>query len=118
MRLKDIIEIADRAYDGNGTEHSILRLYEMRNRPVAERSAEVGDTLAIFIAKELEENCEDAESYTQDSEALGYALSLMETARDELCDVCDALENERLRAIVDEEWARRNPGVDPTDNRI
>ena len=35
-----------------------------------------------------------------------------------LGDAIDALENERQRAIADEEWTRRNPGVDPTDNRI
>jgi hypothetical protein len=105
MKVKDIIRIANDAYGGN----EVKRAYE------AEEC--VGDPLAYSITTELED-CWGDEAEIGEYEQLGQALSQMEVARDKLCDVCDALSKAQDDILRDEDWCRRNPGVDPCDPRI
>ena len=106
MKVADIIRIADGAY-GDGWE--VKKAYKTGKNP--------GDTLAAFIASELSE-CLGDEAKVNDYTQLNEALRLMENARDDLCNVCEAFEEELNKLAQDEDWRRRNPGVDPTDPRI
>jgi hypothetical protein len=107
MSLQDIIDITNEHY-GDGWE--VARAYEMRDDSLDRRLTETNDTLSVFIAKELEETFAGGGT---DISQLGEAVRVMETARDELSDVVDALIEQSVRLENDEVWRRCNPGVDP-----
>jgi predicted phage gp36 major capsid-like protein len=93
VEIKDIIKIADDAYpDG-----AVGLAYEGRDAIVRAMQScrpmqDIGDTLAVFIARELEETF--AGGGTTKSQ-LEEAVRVMETAEEELSGVIVALMNAR-----------------------
>jgi hypothetical protein len=71
----------------------------------------LGKTIAATIIGSYHEDDSDLQQ-------LEGAHKALERVYDELAIVTEAFEEEARRAAIDEDWQRRNPGVDPTDPRI
>jgi hypothetical protein len=91
MTLAELVAIADKGYpDG-----VILRAFNAEQGLSEEKVADIGDTLAVYIAKDLTETFEpDATDMRQ----LEIAISTLTTAKNEVSGAMSALSN-RLQKL-------------------
>ena len=91
MKLIELIRICDGAYIQDFPESSLLELVNQRSgQPLKRIPSPVGDTLALFVVRELAETF-DAEA--SDDQQITEAIRVMEMARGNLDNIISALQS-------------------------
>ncbi len=90
MKLYHLILLADAGYTQDFPESSLLRLVNPRSgQPLLRMPSPIGDTLALFIVRELAETFDPKAS---DDEQIAEAVRVMTAAKNNLENVISALE--------------------------
>jgi hypothetical protein len=94
MKLMDLLLISEEAYTASFPESSLLRLVNRRTgRPRQRLPSPIGDTLALFIVRELSETFDPDAS---DDEQIAEAIRVLSQAKDDLENMVSALEGRQL----------------------
>jgi hypothetical protein len=90
MKLIELIRICDAAYTRDFPESSLLRFVNARSgQPLLRLPSPVGDTLALFVVRELSETYDpDAD----DQQQIAEAIRVMEVAAGNLDNIISALQ--------------------------
>ena len=86
MTLIDLIDLADRGFTRDFAESSLLDFVDRRGYP----RDESGDTVALFIVRELAETFDEE---AREEDQIDTAINAMTKARDDLENVIAALEH-------------------------
>lgn len=90
MRLIELLAICHEAYSQDFPESSLLSLVNQRSgEPLKRLPSPIGDTLALFMVRELAETF-DAEA--SDGEQIAEALRVMEMAQANIDNIISVLE--------------------------
>lgn len=114
MRLIELIVLCDAGYTQDFPESSLLEYINPRSGgPLLKLPSPIGDTLALFVVRELSETFDPDAS---DEEQLSEAIRVMAAARNNLDNIVSALEERRLGGIV--EAASNVLGYDVDEDRV
>lgn len=101
MTIKQLLTIADKAYP----DHQIAQCFDLWSEGCEERPnncAGTGDTLALFIGRELKSTFEPVTDDHTEADQLGEAVRVMSNAERDLCKVADEFIQESCRLDDDE----------------
>ncbi len=90
MKLIDLVLICNEGYTQDFPESSLLEFVNQRSgRPLVKMPSPIGDTLALFVVRELAETF-DAEA--GEEEQIAEAIRVLSRARRDLDNIVSALE--------------------------
>ncbi len=93
MKLIELVRICEEGYTTDFPESSLLALVNPREgTPLLKLPSPIGDTLALFIVRDLAETFDPDAS---DEQQLAEAIRAMEMARTNLENVVSALRSDR-----------------------
>lgn len=96
MTLINLIRICDQAYTQDFPESSLLGFVNKETgEPLKRLPSPIGDTLALFVVRELAETF-DAEA--SDDEQIAEAIRVMEMARANIDNIVSVLERQQAMA--------------------